>query len=133
MNKLHFKTTIKRIKDLMLSEDFNEFKVIETLPAIFTLNFPNGEEITINLNCSHLGDMKPGSLYYNNGTEFGSTSDNMDITWKFTFAVWNKLTLDNPVVGPHDNFVKRQLNDWARRVQRGYAKTLWDNKTILGA
>ncbi|MBQ2982620.1 MAG: hypothetical protein IJD58_10935 [Lachnospiraceae bacterium] len=57
----------------------------------------------------------------------------MQITWKFTFAVWNKLTLDNPVLGEYDNSVRKRLDAWARLIQGGYAKCLWDNKRILGA
>jgi hypothetical protein len=133
MNKLHFKTTIKRIKDLMLSPDFNEMKVTEFYPGIFTLVFPNDVKIVVNLAFGHLGYPYPYELFYTKGEDHGWTSEKMQITWKFAFAVWNKLTLDNPVLGEYDNAVMHRLDGWARLIQRGYAKCLWDNKTILGA
>lgn len=133
MNKLHFKTTIKRIKDLMLSPDFNEMKVVEFYPEVFTLIFPNDVKIVVNLAAGHLGYASPYKLYYAKGEDHGWTSEKMQITWKFVFAIWNKLTLNNPVLNESANSVKKRLNEWARLIQRGYAKCLWDNKTILGA
>lgn len=133
MNKLHFKTVTKRIKDLMLSPDFNEMKVTEFYPGIFTLVFPNNVKIVVNLASGHLGYASPYELFYSDKDGHGWTSEKMQITWKFTFAVWNKLTLDNPVLGEYDNSVRKRLDAWARLIQGGYAKTLWDNKTILGA
>ena len=133
MNKLHFKTTTKRIKDLMLSPDFNEMKVTEFYPGIFTLVFPNDVKIVVDLAPGHLGYASPYELFYTKGEEHGWTSEKMEITWKFTFAVWNKLTLDNPVLGEYDNSVRKRLDAWARLIQGGYAKCMWDNKRILGA
>lgn len=133
MNKLHFKTATKRIKDLMLSPDFNKMKVTEFYPGIFTLVFPNDVKIVVNLASGHLGYASPYELFYSDKDGHGWTSEKMQITWKFTFAVWNKLTLDNPVLGEYDNSVRKRLDAWARLIQGGYAKTLWDNKTILGA
>lgn len=133
MNELHFKTTTKRIKDLMLSSDFNEMKVTEFYPGVFKLVFPNDVTIFVGLACDYLGNASPYELSYNKGEDYGWTKENMQITWKFVFAVWNKLTLDNPVLGGYDNFVKHRLDAWARFIQRGYAKCLWDNKSILGA
>lgn len=133
MNKLHFKTVTKRIKDLMLSPDFNEMKVTEFYPGIFTLVFPNDVKIVVDLASGHLGYASPYELFYSDKDGHGWTSEKMQITWKFTFAVWNKLTLDNPVLGEYDNSVRKRLDAWARLIQGGYAKTLWDNKTILGA
>ena len=117
----------------MLSPDFNEMEISEFYPGMFIVTFPQDVKVIVDLGCSHLGDAYAFQLFYNKGEERGWTSEKMDITWKFTFAVWNKLTLNNPVLGPHENQVKRRLNDWCRRIQRGYAKCLWDNKTILGA
>lgn len=133
MNKLHFKTTTKRIKDLMLSPDFNEMKVTEFYLGAFTLVFPNDVKIVVNLVTDHLGYTSPYELFYIKGDDHGWISKKMQITWKFAFAVWNKLTLNNPILGEYDNSVKHCLNEWARLIQRGYAKCLWDNKTILGA
>lgn len=133
MNKLHFKTTTKRIKDLMLSPDFNEMKVTEFYPGIFTLAFPNDVKIVVSLASDHLGYASPYELFYSDKNAHGWTSEKMQITWKFTFAVWNKLTLDNPVLDEYDNSVKHRLDGWARQIHRGYAKCLWDNKTILSA
>ena len=133
MNELHYKTTTKRIKDLMLSPDFNEMKVAEFYPGIFTLVFPNNVTIFVSLACDYLGNASPRELSYNKGEDYGWTSAGAQITWKFVFAVWNKLTLDNPVLGEYDNHVKHRLDGWARFIQRGYAKCSWDNKTILGA
>ena len=59
MNKLHFKTTTKRIKDLMLSADFNEMKVTEFYPGVFTLMFPNDVKIVVDLASDHLGNASP--------------------------------------------------------------------------
>ena len=133
MKRLHFNTTIKRIKNLMLSDNFNKMNIIEAYKGGFVVVFPSGEKVTVNLGFSHLGDARPLELRYFNNDEKGFTSDNMKITWKFGFAVWNKLTLDNPTLNPNEAAVKRSLNSWARRVNTGYAKCLWDNKTILGA
>ena len=133
MNNLHFKTTTKRIKDLMLSPDFNEMKVTEFYPGIFTLVFPNDVKIVVNLFAGHLGYASPYELFYTKGEDHGRTSEKMEITWKFAFAVWNKLTLDNPTLGEYDNSVKHRLKYWARQVNSGYAIALWDNKKILGA
>lgn len=133
MDKLHFKTTTKRIKDLMLSPDFNEMTVTEFYPGFFTLRFPNDVTIVVYLAAGHFGNASPHELFYNAKDGHGQTSDKMQITWKFTFAVWNKLTLNNPVLGEHDNSVKKSLDAWARLIQRGYAKCMWDNKTILDA
>ena len=131
MNKLHFKTITKRIKDLMLSPDFDEMKVTEFYPGIFTLVFPNDVKIMVKLAVGQFGCVSPHELFYSKGEDHGWTSEKMEITWKFAFAVWNKLTLNNPVLGEYDNSVKHRLDGWARQVNRGYAKTLWDNKTIL--
>lgn len=133
MNKLHFNTTIKRIKDLMLSPDFNKMKVTDFYHGFFMLRFPNDVKIVVYLTAGHLGNPAPYELLYSTKDECGHTSEKMQITWKFVFAVWNKLTLDNPVVGVHDNLVKRRLDAWARLIQKGYAKGMWDNKTILSA
>ena len=133
MNKLHFKTTTKRIKDLMLSHDFNEMKVTEFYPGIFTLVFPNDVKIVVNLGFGHLGYAFPYELFYSDKDGHGWTSEKMEITWKFAFAVWNKLNLDNPVFGEYDNSVIKRLDGWARLIQDGYAKCTWDNKTILSA
>lgn len=119
MNKLHFKTTTKRIKDLMLSPDFNEMKVTEFYPGIFTLVFPNDVKIVVNLFAGPLGYASPYELFYSDKNGHGWTSEKMEITWKFTFAVWNKLTLDNPVLGEYDNHVKHRLDAWARQIHRG--------------
>lgn len=131
MNKLHFKTTTKQIKDLMFSPYFNEMKVTEFYPGIFTLVFPNDVKIVVSLATNHLGYASPYKLFYTKGEDYGWTSEKMQITWKFAFAVWNKLTLDNPVLGEYDNSVKHCLKYWARQVNSGYARALWDNKTIL--
>ena len=131
MNKLHFKTTTKRIKDLMLSPDFNEMKVTEFYPGIFTLVFPNDVKIVVNLASGHLGYASPYELFYSDKDGHGWTSEKMEITWKFTFAVWNKLSLDNRVLGEYDNSVRKRLEAWSRLIQSGYAIALWDNKKIL--
>lgn len=133
MNNLHFKTTTKRIKDLMLSPDFNEMKVTEFCPLIFTLVFPNDVRIVVSLSDGHLGYASPYELFYRDKDGYGWTSKKMQITWKFAFAVWNKFTLDNPVLDEYSNSVKTLLDAWTRHIQRGYAKCLWDNKTILSA
>ena len=80
MNKLHFKTTIKRIKDLMLSPDFNEMKVTEFYPGIFTLVFPNDVKIVVDLAPGHLGYASPYELFYSKGEDHGWTSEKMEIT-----------------------------------------------------
>ncbi|MBR2506557.1 MAG: hypothetical protein IKB70_06510 [Bacilli bacterium] len=131
MNKLHFKTTTKRIKDLMLSPDFNEMKVTEFYPGIFTLVFPNDVKIVVDLAPGHLGYASPHELFYSDKDGYGWTSEKMKITWQFAFAVWNKFSLDNRVLGEYDNSVKHCLNYWARLIQSGYAIALWDNKKIL--
>lgn len=131
MNKLHFKTTTKRIKDLMLSPDFDEMKVTEFYPGIFTLVFPNDIKIVVKLAVGQFGCVSPHELFYSKGEDHGWTSEKMEITWKFTFAVWNKISLNNSVLSEHDNSVKRRLNSWARLIQSGYAIALWDNKKIL--
>ena len=133
MNKLHFKTVTKRIKDLMLSPDFNEMKVAEFYPGIFRLVFPNNVEIVVDLASDHLGYASPYELFYSDKDGHGWTSKKMEITWKFTFAVWNKFSLDNPALDEYETEVWRRLDPWARLCQGGYAKTLWDNKRILGA
>jgi hypothetical protein len=107
--------------------------VTEFYPGIFTLVFPNDVKIVVNLAFGHLGYPYPYELFYTKGEDHGWTSEKMQITWKFVFAVWNKLTLNNPVLGEYDNAVMHRLDGWARLIQRGYAKCLWDNKTILGA
>lgn len=131
MNKLHFKTTTKRIKDLMLSPDFDKMKVTEFYPRIFTLVFPNDIKIVVNLASGHLGYASPYELFYSDKDGHGWTSKKMEITWKFAFAVWNKLSLNNPVLGEYDNSVRKCLEAWSRLIQRGYAIALWDNKKIL--
>lgn len=133
MNKLHWKTTTKRIKDLMLSPDFNEMKVTVFYPGIFTLVFPNDVQIVVDLAPGHLGYASPHELFYSKGEDHGWTSEKMKITWKFVFAVWNKFSLDNPALDKNEVEVWRRLDPWARLIQGGYARTLWDNKRILGA
>lgn len=133
MNKLHWKTTTKRIKDLMLSSDFSEMKVTEFYPGIFTLVFPNDVKIVVNLFAGPLGYASPYELFYNDKNGHGWTSEKMEITWKFAFAVWNKFSLDNPALDESETFVWSRLSPWARLIQGGYARTLWDNKRILGA
>lgn len=133
MNKLHWKTTTKRIKDLMLSPDFNEMKVAEFYLGIFTLVFPNDVKITVDLASDHHGHASPYELFYSDKDGHGWTSEKMEITWKFAFAVWNKFSLDNPALDESETFVWSRLDPWARFIQGGYAKALWDNKKILGA
>lgn len=133
MNKLHFKTTTKRIKDLMLSPDFDEMKVTEFYPGIFTLVFPNDVKIVVSLATDHFGYASPYELFYSDKDDHGWTSEKMEITWKFVFAVWNKFSLNNPVLNDKEKSVRERLEGWARNIDRGYAKCLWDNKTILGA
>lgn len=133
MNKLHFNTTIKRIKDLMLSPDFNEMTVKEFYPGIFSLAFPNDIMILVYLASDHLGYASPYEIFYYHDEEYGRTTKKMQITWKFVFAVWNKFSLNNPVLNDKEKMIRERLEGWARNINRGYAKCLWDNKTIINA
>lgn len=126
---LHYKTTSKRLKDLMLHSNFDELRIEACCEFTFYVDFPTGEVVVIDAPNGILT-----SVEYNNEerSERGRLSDKHEIAAKFTFAVWRFLDDRKNFNTTEEKFYKMIYN-WARHFGRGYAKTMWTNEEILNA
>lgn len=128
MNILHFKTTTKRFRDLMLSEDFEKAEISQFGLSCFVVNFPNNVRVLVNLNKSYSThyDMYPGSVHWNlldedlDTVEHGHTTESMKITTQFVYALWKMLNSRRELT-QLEGFAYRSLEKWARYIDGGFA------------
>jgi hypothetical protein len=127
MNILRFQTVAKRLRDLMLSEDFAKAEISNYGLQSFVVNFPNNIRILVNLNKSYSThyNLYPGSVHYTvlnedlDTIERGHTSDCMRITIQFAYALW-KMFNSRRSLTQLEGFIWRDLEKWAHHINKGF-------------
>lgn len=139
---LHPATATKRLKELMLNESFDRFRISYVCnDCHYYFEFPTGETVVITAITNTIVSV----YYYNNERtekfEFRPVYNNAikvkhEIALKFAYAIWNTLhrrIMDNDEVVVNGSIFHDTVNSWAREFGRGYAKYLHTNKDIVEA
>lgn len=127
---LHYKTTIKRLKDLINHPDFNELKVSGN-PSIYTyfIDFPTGETVEVWTGASEIVRV----VYHNaERTERGELKGSNEFAGKFINCAYLHLDESNELNEVERTFIK-EITSWMRCFRRGYAKSMLTIQGTLNA
>ena len=133
MKTLHYKTIGRRLKDIMLLENYNSVRITKC-PTIdqYYIEIPTGEVVSV---CSSGNDKYydfPTLLYYYSAdrSEKGMLRNKNKIVGQFVFALVRNINERREINMFEKDFVE-EFGTWARHWNRQYAKYFHNNEEIL--
>lgn len=132
MKTLHYKTIGRRLKNIMLHQNFDEITINASGVNCYYVSFPTGEELVIWSSGPDLYYSYPVAIEYYSAEreEKGRLTVKHKIAGQFIFALHRFLDSEREINMFEKTFID-ELRVWSRHWNRQYAKYFHSNEDIL--
>lgn len=133
MKTLHYKTLTRRLKDIMLLDNYNKLRITKCPNlAQYYIEIPNGEVVSIwsSHNANEWNFPVAVDYYSANRTEKGVIGNKHKITGQFVFALVRNLNARREMNMFEKSFID-EFATWARHWNQQYTKYFYSNEDIL--
>lgn len=133
MKTLHYKTLGRRLKDIMLLENYNSVRITKCLNlAQYYVEIPTGEVVSIwtSGDDPHWNFPVAVEYYSADRSEKGMLRNKNKIVGQFVFALVRNINERREINMFEKDFVE-ELGTWARHWNQQYTKYFHNNEDIL--